>query len=300
MIAPSNIAYMVAQNYSHLHRFYASDAGRLAQRLIVARLAKLMAAPMRLIKNDPRTALGLGYATPFLPVLAQYVPRVVDFHLTDTLNLTHDKPSPSDSFAVTSMPLPLLPASLDMVLAAHALECLPSATDNNMVGGNMVWEECWRVLRGEGILIALVAHRPSGWERIFLRQDIDGYGNGDDGTTNRGFTMTKLNHVLTTHGFHIMASGCALVLPPMPYAIYGRLARACESLPIIAQLGGLFGGVAIVVARKTLFAPHPKPGLAWRRPRFAQVSGVASPTARTSQISHTHHNGDNSGDSHHA
>lgn len=285
MIAPSNIAYMVAQNYSHLHRFYASDAGRLAQRLIVARLTKLMALPMRLIKNDPRTALGLGYATPFLPVLAQYVPRVVNFHLSDTPNLTHDKPCSSDSFAVTGTPLPLLPASLDMVLVAHALECLPSRADNNMVEGNMVWEECWRVLRGEGILIALVAHRPSGWERIFLRHDADG-------ETNRGLTMTKLNHVLTTHGFHIEARGSTLILPPMPYSLYGRLAGACESLPIIAQLGGLFAGVAIVVARKTLFAPHPKPGLAWRRPRFAQVSGVASPTARTGQISHTRHNGD--------
>ena len=247
---------MIAEKYRNLQAFYASAAGQFARRLIIARLHAIAPPPTSRSSQDPRLALGIGYTTPFLPTLTQYIPQTIQFQLGTPLadDETTATGTWGGTLAMTDETLPLLAASIDLVMMVHAMES---------ADGEVLLSEIWRVLTGDGVLIAVVAHRPSGWEKFFTPKHYGG----------QAYTATRLGSMLKNNGFSVDVCQPALIVPPMAWSLYTRLAKGGESLP--SFLGWLSAGVIVVVARKTVYAPRLKPGFAWARQQFMPMPATA-------------------------
>ena len=256
---------MPSINYDRLSRFYSTRHGGLAARLVAGRLLGMAEGEARHIQGDVRAAAGIGYATPYMDIVEKFAPECLQLMLTDDTAQEFAPPPTADATAVTlADSLPLLSASLDMVLMAHGLE--------NLVDGKAeaLLAEIWRVLRGDGRLLAVVACRPSFWQKA--------WGGG-------GYTRLGLTAVLRRHGFVVHACKPALILPPLAWDSYQRLAASAESKQ--ALFGWLHAGVMVVDAKKTMYTPRLVGQVVKQRARqFAPVGRMAGADAMQSRTKH--------------
>ena len=214
-----------------LRAFYGDRLGRVARRLIGARLRE------RWPSAAGETVLGYGYATPYLRDLGREAERVLAFMPAPqgVVNWPRDEPNRAALVAEDALPLP--DASVDRVLVVHALEMAASAPEQ--------LREIWRVLAPGGRVLLVVPNRAGLWARA----ETTPFGYG------RPFGRGQLTVLLREALFSPLGWTEALAAPPFrrrPWLGTGvgweRIGRA---------LWPAFAGVIIVEATKQLYQGIP-------------------------------------------
>ena len=122
--------------------------------------------------------LGVGYATPYLGVFREEVERTFAFMPATQGVVKWPSAAPSLAALVHETLLPLQDASVDRVLAIHALEMSVHAPD--------MLSEVWRVLAAGGRVLIVVPNRRGLWARM----DTTPFGYG------RPFSRAQLTQLL--------------------------------------------------------------------------------------------------------
>lgn len=208
--------------------FYASSTGRMVRHLISRKLA-----PMIAHDSGDLICAGMGYVRPYL----KYFPngevtclQGAGHDLTPWPVVPKGDPPRSRQAVVDLAALPLLDASLDLLVVAHGLETSPRPED--------LVAEAWRVLKGQGRMILIVPHRASLW----AAKDTTPFGMGQP------YSVNQIKKLLKRHDFEVGRIDQALAAPPSMSNLYPKYA------PFVERLPNLFGGVLIVEARKMIYS----------------------------------------------
>lgn len=216
-----------------LRDFYASAPGRTVRR----QLARLLAA----MEPPPPGALvvGLGYAVPWLDAWRGGGRRVFSL-MPGRQGIVHwPEDGPSAAALIDETALPLADASVDLMLAVHALEFAHDVS--------AVLAEIWRVLTPQGRAVVIVPNRHGLW----ALSDRTPFGHG------RPFTTGQLRTLLSEHQLRVDALTGGLCAPP-------ALARALPAAAALwdgaaQRLGGPFAGLLLATARKEVAGVTPLP-----------------------------------------
>jgi SAM-dependent methyltransferase len=211
-----------------LRAFYAEHLGQVAAGLIGARLRKHWPS----LKGE--RLLGMGYATPYLPALADGTERTIAFMpaVQGVVNWPPEGPNAAALVADDALPLP--DAMIDRVLVIHSLEMSESPREQ--------LREIWRVLAPGGRVLVVVPNRRGIWSRL----ERTPFGNG------RPFTMGQLTRMLRDNMFTPVNRGSALFLPPTSSPMLLRTSPALERLG--RRWFETFGGVVMIEAAKQIYA----------------------------------------------
>jgi SAM-dependent methyltransferase len=214
-----------------LRSYYASSAGKLAERTIALALAELSRP------YPGERVLGFGYAIPWLERMGAQAERTLAFMPAGQGAFAWPKGQPSRTALVFEEDLPLPEAAVDTVLMVHALEHAQSPRDT--------LAEFWRVLAPNGRLILVVPNRRGLWARF----DHTPFGTG------RPYTRGQAEALLRDANFTVEQVGAALHFPPFRrrflmnmYSVFERLGHS---------LWPMFAGVLIIEARKQVFQGLP-------------------------------------------
>ncbi|MBX9751216.1 MAG: class I SAM-dependent methyltransferase [Roseococcus sp.] len=207
-----------------LPEFYRAPLGRVAARLLGARVAALWPDARGL------EVLGLGWAAPYMALWPGQAGR--------RIALTPEGLGPMPGSAqVQDRHLPLPDCCMDRILLVHALE--------SSEGTHALLRECWRVLRDDGRLLVVAPNRLGSWALF----DHTPFGQG------RPYSRGQLEGQLQRQMFAVTRRDAALFVPPLPWrfalrgaALWDRIGRAS-----LRRLGG----VTLIEAEKDLFAAIP-------------------------------------------
>jgi SAM-dependent methyltransferase len=221
-----------------LPEFYRAPLGRVAARLVRARVAALWPDAKGL------DVLGLGWAAPYMALWPEKPGRRIAF--------TPEGLGPmAGSASVQERHLPLPDRCLDRILLVHALEASE--------GAHALLRECWRVLRDDGRLLVVAPNRLGCWALF----DHTPFGQG------RPYSRGQLEGQLRRQMFSVTRRDAALFVPPLPWrfalrgaALWDRIGRS-----------GLrrLGGVTLIEAEKDLFAAMPAGAIAIGRRVVAKL-----------------------------
>lgn len=232
-----------------LRAFYATATGRAASQIIGKAAASLWPAARGL------RVLGIGFATPYLPLVSAEAERVAAFMPAAQGVVNWPASGLSASALVDAAMLPLPDAAYDRVLLAHCLEHVDSPTE--------VLSEVWRVLSPGGRLMLIAPNRRGAW----ARNDSTPFGHGQP------WSRTQLRNLLRQALFSPEHWLDALYMPPFRDRLMLRAAPGWET--VCARLGLPFGGVHVVEASKQLHWP-----IAITRPRrVVRFQPVLAPSA---------------------
>ncbi|WP_424810430.1 methyltransferase domain-containing protein [Roseococcus sp. YIM B11640] len=216
-----------------LPRFYASPLGRVAARLVGARMAALWPDCTGL------DMLGLGWAGPYMAAWAGQAGRRVLLTPADL------GPAPPGTAAAEEDRLPLPDSSFDRILLVHGLEISET--------GRALLRECWRVLRDDGRLMVVVPNRLGSWALF----DHTPFGQG------RPYSRGQLQRLLEQQLFRMRRREAALFVPPFPS---GTLLRGAG---VWDRAGRRFvrrlAGVTLIEAEKDMLAAIPAGRVPLRR-----------------------------------
>ena len=219
------------QDVVDLRAFYRTQLGRTARRMVQTGI--------RRIWPDVRqqVVLGLGYATPYLPVFRGEAERVIGFMPAAQGVAAWPKEGRNCSALVEEAELPLPDMSVDRVLIVHGLE----ATEHLAA----MMREVWRVLSSGGSVLAVVPNRRGIWARI----ERTPFGHGHPYTTRQITGMLRDNRFLPE------TEGHALFIPPTRWRVWLGAAPAWER---VGQrwFPGL-SGVLLIEATKQLYKALP-------------------------------------------
>jgi SAM-dependent methyltransferase len=239
-----------------LRAFYAEHLGQVAAGLIGARLRK----------HWPSLAgerlLGMGYATPYLPALANGAERTIAFMpaVQGVVNWPPEGPNAAALVADDALPLP--DAMIDRVLVIHSLEMSESPREQ--------LREIWRVLAPGGRVLLVVPNRRGIW--AWAEKTPFGYG--------RPFTRGQLTALLRDTMFSPLAWSEALAAPPIRRRPWLRTGNTWEQIGV--ALWGAFAGVIIVEATKQLYQGIPARARGRLKPAFRPVLVPPAASARDS------------------
>ncbi len=214
-----------------LRSFYAQPVGVVARRLLTQAIRE------RWPRASGMAVAGLGYATPYLGVFREEAERTFAFMPARQGVIRWPTADPCRSALVDETQLPLPDASMDRVLAVHALELTFYAPD--------LLREIWRILAANGRLLIVVPNRRGIW----ARSDATPFGQG------RPFSRRQLTELLREALFTPVGWSEALWIPPMTRAPFLRPSLAWERVGRSLSLP--FAGVHIVEATKQVFRPIP-------------------------------------------
>ena len=187
-----------------LRRFYASPLGRAARGSIAIGLSRVW----RPIPNE--RLVGLGYALPWLADPAIDAERTLALMPAAQGARRWPKDGPSRTAIVYEEELPLSDASVDRILLVHALEHSEQPVET--------LREAHRVLAANGRLVVVVPHRRGLWARF----EHTPFGTG------RPWSRRQLAAVLEEAGFRVADVNDALMFPPVPHPVVGRLWRPLD------------------------------------------------------------------------
>ena len=210
-----------------LRDFYATNLGRMTQRLIGTKLQALWpnVGGMRV--------LGLGFATPYLRSFLNGSERVIAIMPASQGVLAWPPEGPNLTAVAEETELPLPDRSMDRILLVHAIE----STEQTRA----MLREIWRVMSDGGRLIAVVPNRRGIWAGL----ERTPFGNG------RPFTPSQLNRLLRENLFTPIQKAEALMMPPSNSHTLLKLAPAFERASGVLQT---FAGVNIIEASKQIYA----------------------------------------------
>lgn len=212
-----------------LQEFYRAPLGRVAKRMIGARITYLWP------DGGQRDLLGLGWAAPYMRLWSGDGRKIV---------LTPHGAAAGMALAEDAR-LPLPDTCLDRILVIHALETSDAASG--------LLRECWRVLRDDGRLLVVVPNRIGGWAHF----DHTPFGQG------RPYSRGQLTRLLESRLFRVTRREAALFVPPFPWrallgaaGLWDRLGR---------RLVRRLAGVTLIEAEKDLLAAIPAAAVPARR-----------------------------------
>jgi SAM-dependent methyltransferase len=213
-----------------LRNFYAQRLGTVARRFV--------GRGIRARWTDTRgmRVLGVGYATPYLGLFREEAERCLAF-MPATQGVVKWPSALPALTALVDDELPLPDAAVDRVLLVHALEMSHHS--------QQLLREVWRVLAGNGKLLAVVPNRRGLWARM----DTTPFGQG------RPYSRTQIVHLLRETWFTPTSWSEALYVPPIARIWFLRSAVAWERTG--AALSAPFAGVHIVEASKQVYRVLP-------------------------------------------
>lgn len=212
-----------------LTEFYATPLGRVAERMIGARIAYLWPDGGR------HDLLGLGWAAPYMGLWHGPGRRIM---------VTPHGPAPGTALAEDAR-LPLPDTSLDRILLVHGLETSEAASG--------LLRECWRVLKDDGRLLVVVPNRIGSWAHF----DHTPFGQG------RPYSRGQLSRLLSGRLFRVARREAALFVPPFPWRVLLGGAGLCDRMG--RRLTRRLAGVMLIEAEKDLLAAVPASGIPARR-----------------------------------
>ncbi len=212
-----------------LRSFYASPMGHVARRLVGRAVERLWR------DGDGARVLGIGYATPYLPLVREGAERVAAFMpaAQGVVNWPSNGLSASALVDVAMLPLP--DASFDRVLVIHALETSDSPAE--------ILSEIWRILTPGGRMVVIAPNRRGLWARM----DTTPFGHGQP------YSRSQLNALMRQALFSPETWMEALYVPPFTGRLFLHSAAAWERVG--AGLSLPFAGVHVVDATKQLYRP---------------------------------------------
>jgi SAM-dependent methyltransferase len=214
------------------HRdFYQSPTGRVAARLLRARLQELWP------DLTGRQVLGLGHATPYLRLWREHAERVLAATPVEQGAQHWPRGALNLNALVDETELPFPDFCFDNVLLVHGLE-----TAEN---GRRLLREVWRVLKEDGRLLVVVPNRRGVW----AHSDTTPFGQG------RPYSAGQISRLLERTMFTVERREVALFVPPFRTKLLLRGAGVWERAG--RALAPRFAGVAIVEARKEMFGAVP-------------------------------------------
>jgi SAM-dependent methyltransferase len=221
-----------------LPEFYRAPLGRVAARLVRARVAALWP------DMKGMELLGLGWAAPYMALWPDQPGRRIALTPEGLGRMP-------GSAQVQDRHLPLPDRSLDRILLVHALEASE--------GAHALLRECWRVLRDDGRLLVVVPNRLGCWALF----DHTPFGQG------RPYSRSQMENLLRRQMFAVTRRDSALFVPPLPWrfalrgaALWDRIGRTS-----LRRLGG----VTLIEAEKDLFAAVPAGAVAIGRRVAAEL-----------------------------
>lgn len=216
-----------------LRSFYAQPVGIVARRLLSQAIRE------RWPHAKGQIVAGLGYTTPYLGVFREESERTFALMLAAQGVVKWPPEAPSRVALVEDPYLPLPDASVDRLLAVHALELAVYAPD--------MLREIWRVLAANGRFLLIVPNRRGVW----ARSDATPFGNG------RPFSRQQLLVLLREALFTPVGWSEALWIPPVTRVPFLRATVAWERVGRTLSLP--FAGVHVVEATKQVFRPIAAP-----------------------------------------
>lgn len=229
------------------HEFYRAPLGRMARDFIAPRLTEAWGTGAGL------AIAGFGYANPYLELFEQAQAR---FALAPGGQGVIRWPAkgPNAASLVGEHDWPVADASLDRVLIVHGLEEAPQP--------QRLMREVWRVLKDDGRVIIVSAHRRGLWSVI----DTTPFAAG------RPYLKRRLEGLLADAMFRPTAWSSALFFPPLRARLLLRAARTWERAGAMLWPG--FGGVLMVEAAKDMLSPI---GLVRRKEARVSRPALAAP-----------------------
>ena len=244
------------QDVSYLRQFYATPLGHIARRLIRRRLRELW----------PETAglrvLAIGYGTPYMRPFQETAERAVAV-MPDLQGVTRWPAGGPGLVALSEEDaLPFPDNAFDRVLLVHAVESSEQL--------RRMLREIWRVLAGEGRIVAVVPNRRGLWARL----ERTPFGHGQP------YSQRQLDRLLRDNLFVPLRSDYALYMPPSHRRFMLGLAPGLE------RIGGRwlhpFGGVVLAEAEKQVYSGIP---LKVSRAVERRQAAVGSPTTNRAGLS---------------
>lgn len=219
-----------------LERFYASDLGKAAARILSGKLTDLWG------ESKGLSVLGLGYALPVLDAFSGGPRRMIAAVPHEHGPVRWDYSGRGNAAVAVGDPrLPFPDGMFDRVIILHGLE---------ETGDPRAYlREIWRVTAPEGRIVLTAANRAGLWSRATRTP----FGHG------RPWTRSQLSNLLSTGLFQVTASSSALYMPPTDLGLVTSAAEGWEAMGRFIAPG--IGGVVLIEAVKRLYAP-PKGGTA--------------------------------------
>ena len=222
-----------------LAAFYETPLGRLSQASVARVLRRLWPEVKGL------SLMGLGFATPFLPLPSLDRGRVFAF-MPAWQGVTPWPTEPGRARScclVDPTTMPLQDECVDRILIVHALETVESPVE--------FLYEAERVLSPSGRIIVICPNRRGLW----ARRDTTPFGQGQP------FSRSQLRALLRTTGLKAESWAETLYMPPFGGRLMLSTAAAWETLG--ATLSLPFAGLHVMEAVKQI--PRPEPVRAKRR-----------------------------------
>jgi SAM-dependent methyltransferase len=229
-----------------LAEFYRSQAGQVARRAIAARLTRLWPAARGL------RVLGFGFAPPYLENYRADAERVIAFMPAQTGVLAWPSDRPLTLLGDEDA-LPFVDSFFDRILVVHGLEGAEST--------RTMLSQLRRVLAPEGRLLIVAPNRTSLWAQVEISPFADG----------RPFNKGELDRLLRGAMFEPLRWDRALYSPPFLMRHLSSSGTGWEKFGRKIWRG--MGGVHLVEAKKSVFAPTPIP-VAVPAPKLARLSGA--------------------------
>ena len=234
-----------------LRDFYETSLGQMACRVIRRRIREIW-PDLRGLR-----VLGIGYATPYLRGFRAEAERVLAVMPASQGVLHWPAEGPGGVALADEAELPFPDNSIDRVVLIHALES--SEQRRPML------REIWRILPGDGRLLAVVPNRRGIWARL----DRTPFGHGHP------FTHSQLSRLLRENMFTPVKSAAALFVPPSASRMTIAAAPAWEKLG--SSWFQTFAGVVMIEAAKEIYAADMARAKPSRRAIFAPVPRGAVP-----------------------
>lgn len=212
-----------------LQEFYESPLGQMAGRLLREQVRGIWPS------LAGARALAFGYAVPLLRDWGRDAEAVAAMMPAEQGVAFWPREGPNVSTLVDPSALPLADQSVDRVIVMHGLEgaTMPSA----------FLREVWRVMKGQGRLLMIVANRRGLW----AHSDKTPFGMG------RPYSSSQIKGCLRDHGFLAERMWQALYAPPSDSRLVHSMADGVERYG--RACFPAFGGVLMLEAGKQLFAP---------------------------------------------
>jgi SAM-dependent methyltransferase len=234
-----------------LQAFYGSRQGQLVRRL-VGRQIRLLWPEL-----PGARVLGLGYAVPFLGLLAEASERVCAI-MPPAQGVAAWPPQQPNLVALAMEgELPLPDRSIDRVLMVHALESAEQIRP--------LLREVWRVLVDGGEAMVVVPNRRGLW----CLSETTPFGHGQP------FSVSQLKEALRSMLFSPGQSATALYVPPSRSRLLLRTAVAWERVGL--RWAQPFAGVLAMTAAKQIYALPSAPATRRKRkPAYVPAPQVAA------------------------
>ena len=240
--------------------YYASDLGRMAQRMIRAELRALWpnVAGMNIV--------GFGFAAPFLRPFMEEAERTLCLMPSQQGVCLWPAEGPNLTALVEETLWPLPKGFADRVVIAHGLESCERP--------HALIQEISRVLAPDGRVVFVLPNRSGLW----ARRDATPFGFG------RPYSAEQIEKALAAHDLSIEAERAALYMPASHRRFWLRTGPMCERVGQRLDVRG-FAGVRIVEAKLTIYiSPHSGAKEVARTP-LGVLGGLApAPKPATSRI----------------